>query len=339
MHAIIGCGRVAINHVYAFNCWKKKIKICCDIDVMKAEKFATKYNIKHYTNNINEILEDDEIDTVSICTDHGSHYNLTMQALKHKKNVIVEKPIALKVEDAMEMVDFAKKNGLILMAISQHRYDKLINEINLLLNKDLFGNIAVINAFLQCSKDDEYYLGSGWRGTMVKEGGSSLINQAIHTLDLLIYFFDRPKCLFTKKKTIKFTNKIETEDTLVSLLEFKNGAIGAFTTTNCSIINWKSYIEIVGTNGSISFTTGHPIKLINFKLNVENEAEIKTKLQKIQDEIEPLPPSQSYYGISHKYQILDFLNAVYNNKRLRMLPEAAVKTLATVLDIYQGGKS
>lgn len=336
MHAIIGSGRAAINHAYGMKENEEPILVCCDLSIEKAKAFAEKHGIPNYTDNYLEVLENSEITSVSVCTDHASHAKLTLEALEHNKHVIVEKPIALSLDDAQKMIDLAHKKSLVLAAVSQHRYDKLVREIKQLMDKKVFGEITMVNGFLQCSKDIPYYKESGWRGQLSKEGGSTLINQSIHTLDLIVHFLGVPTEIITKKENLKFKDVIETEDTLVSLFKFSNGAIGTFASTNTSVLTWKSWVEIVGTKGSIGFTTGFPVRLTTFKIDSPEADKIKEKLELIEAEREVLPPSQSYYGVSHKYQIKDFLKAIKTGDKLEMLPDEAKKTLGVVLRMYKG---
>lgn len=334
MHAIIGSGRVAINHVDAFNFNKSKIKYCCDIDENKLDYFTRKYNIEYKATDYKKILNDPDIRSVSICTDHASHAKISIDALNSGKHVIVEKPMALSIVDGRNMLDTAKKNNKILTVISQHRFDKLIIEIQKLIKNGIFGEITLISGFLECFKDEEYYKDSSWRGTLKKEGGSSLINQGIHTLDLIVSIMGVPLEIQSQKTNIKFKDIIETEDTLVSTMRFKNGALGTISTTNTSVETWRSEINIVGTKGSINFSTGFPIKVLNFVLNSKDEGKIRKHLLNIENEKEVLPPTASYYGISHRYQIKNFLEAVNGKSSLLINPEESLKTLETILKIY-----
>lgn len=334
MHAIIGSGRAAINHVDAFNFNKRKIKYCCDIDENKLNCFAEKYNINYKTIDYIDILKDPDIRSVSICTDHASHAKIAIEALNNGKHVIVEKPMALSIADGRNMLNTAKNNNKILTVISQHRFDKLIIEIQKLIKNGIFGEVTLITGFLECFKDEEYYKDSSWRGILKKEGGSSLINQCIHTLDLIVSIMGVPIEVQTQKTNLKFKGIIETEDTLVSTMKFNNGALGTISTTNTSVETWRSEINVVGTKGSISFSTGFPIKISNFILDSEETKKIRKYLSDIENEKEVLPPTASYYGISHRYQIKNFLETIESSANLVVNPEESLKTLETILKIY-----
>lgn len=339
-HAIIGCGRVAPNHVYGVKSYGEKVEMCCDVDKKKCEEFAKEYDIPTITTDYHEILVNKDITSVSICTDHASHAKLAIDALTAGKHVIVEKPMALSVDDANSMLLASKKYQRILMVISQHRYDLIAKKIKELLDLKIFGTIGLVNGSLNCFKDLEYYQDSYWRGKIAKEGGSTLINQAIHTLDLMVWMIGEPINIRSIQNNIKFKNITETEDTIVSSFKFPNEALGTLSSTNTSIKFWESKIEIIGTNGSITFRTGFPFEVIDFCLaDKKQESVLKAEFTSIEHKHEDLPPTQDYYGISHKYQISNFLDTLKGVAKLEMEPSEALKTLKVVLEIYRSARN
>lgn len=335
-HAIIGCGRVAPNHVVGIRSAKHDILICCDLDENKARQFAKTHNIKNITTDYKDILQNPAIQSVSICTDHASHAQIAIDTLNHGKNVIVEKPIALSLKDGQKMIDTSLKNKRILSVISQHRYNPVMKKILTYIRDGVFGDITMISGSLNSYKDKEYYTESNWRGKLSKEGGSTLINQAIHTLDLMVWIMDKPDLIKSKMATLKFKNIIETEDTIVSLFEFKNGALGSLSSTNTSVRFWDSKIELIGTKGLISFKTGFPFVVTDLELDDKKlQNKIKNELDKIASKKEDPPPTLDYFGISHKYQIKNFIDTIEGKSKLEMEPSEALRTLEAVLGIYK----
>lgn len=329
-HAIIGCGRVAGNHVFGSKQSGIDVKWCCDLDNLKLHDFAKKHKISKKTINYFDILKDDEVTSVSICTDHGSHSKIAVDALNYGKHVVIEKPIATTLNEAIEIIETRNKNKKIVTVCFQHRFDPLIQKIKETIDRGDFGKITAINANIQCSKTEKYY--NGWRGKTKTEGGSSLINQGIHTLDLLLWFFGIPIVHSVLMKNQKFSRKyFETEDTLTSLFEFNNGALCTFLTTNTSIVEWDSYIEIIGLKGRISFTTDFP-NLI-YKLDIENEL-IKQELQQTTEKRDFPPPSMNYYGVSHKDVLNNFFNSILGQEDLFISAEEGLNTLSVVNKIY-----
>lgn len=335
-HAIIGCGHIAPSHVYGCSKNNVEIEMCYDIDKDKAIEFAKIHKIKQVSDSYLQILNDNSITSVSICTDHGSHAKLTLQALAAGKHVIVEKPIALTLNDAKKMIATAKRLKKVLSVVSQHRYNPLIIEIQKIIKNGVLGDITLINSSLSCHKEEDYYKKSNWRGTHTKEGGSTLINQAIHTLDVVLSIKNLPVKTKSFKEKLKFKKVIETEDTLSAIMQFKDKSLATFSCTNTTIGGWDSKIEVIGTKGKISFSVDYPVKILNFVHEKANtEAEILDLLNSKAERFIK-PPSESYYGTKHREQMEDFFNVITKkSKKLFLEPVDALNTLSVVLSFYK----
>ncbi|MFA6518110.1 MAG: Gfo/Idh/MocA family oxidoreductase [Candidatus Shapirobacteria bacterium] len=335
-HAIIGCGHIAPSHVDG--CIHNNITIaaCCDLDIEKAKKFADTHKIASVANSFEEVLANSSIDSVSICTDHKSHADLAIRALESGKNVIVEKPMALSVQDAERMIATAKMHHNVLTVISQHRYNRVIMEIKKAIDSGTFGAITMVNATLNSQKNKEYYTNSYWKGKLDKEGGSTLINQAIHTLDLLLWIKGLPVDVGAFGSNLKFKGIIETEDTFASIMKFADESLAILSTTNTSIDIWDSKIEVIGTKGTITFSADYPVKVIHL---IHEDPEVAKTLGELLESYADKftePPPVSYYGTKHREQMGDFFNVVCGkSKSLFMEPEDALKTLTVVLKLYQ----
>lgn len=338
-HAIIGCGRIAPNHIFGCQSNNAEVSVCCDIDEQKAKDFAAKYNIQKYTTDYREILNDDGIKSVSICTDHGSHARLTIESLRAGKNVIVEKPLALSIEDGRQMIEESEKAEKALCVISQHRYNKMISRIRDFVKQGTLGQITLINATLNCSKNVDYYAKSAWRGTLDKEGGSTLINQAIHTLDLVVWMHGQPNTVYSLSSNLKFKEIIETEDTLAAIMKFDDDSLGVLSSTNASVDEWDSKIEIIGTLGTITFSTGFPSRILKFDYIDDALGEsLRNDLQQYAESPDDVPSTMSYYGTTHRDQMNDFFNVIDGKKdKLEMAPDEALKTLEVALRLYNRG--
>lgn len=333
-HAIIGCGRVANNHIYA--CQKLSnvnLQHFCDLDINKT-KLASKNLVKPVLFNDYQDLIDSDIDSVSICTDHGSHFEIAKACILKKKHILIEKPICISDKQANEISKVINdQEGVICSVVSQHRYDPLVDQIYKLSQNGVFGKIVTASGFVQCSKTNEYY--SGWRGKMETEGGSALINQGIHTLDLMIWMCGEIKKVKAISDNLKF-DKNETEDTIGATCQFASGSLGTLICTTASSIEWESYIDIVGTAGSIRFTTDFPNKILNIEVQGNDEA-VKN-LIRIQSERVAPPVGQHYYGISHDKQLENFFNTILGKEDLKVSVEDGIRTLRGVNMIYSSIK-
>jgi predicted dehydrogenase len=232
------------------------------------------------------------------------------------------------------MIRFAEEQKAVLSVVSQHRYNPIVRAIDKYVKSGGLGNLSLISGFLQCNKTQQYYEQSVWRGKLDTEGGSTLKNQAIHTLDLMILLAGFPTEIFTIKDNLKFKEFIETEDTLVSIMRFGKMTLGSISSTNTSKVHWDSNISLVGTEGSLQFTTGHPIKIIASELSPSSLSWLE-ELKALENlEQDTTNSSESYYGVSHRRQLTDFFNAVYSDSKLFMQPIEALNTLRAVHLIY-----
>lgn len=334
-HAIIGCGRVAQNHYNAAIKNGFKVEFCYDLDLEKAKNFAEKNNIKNYSNNYLEVLQNEKIDSVSICTDHKSHTEIA-QMLLDKKHLIIEKPFSTNLKNAKKFVKSIKNTNKKVSVIAQHRFDDVVNTVKALIEDNAFGKITLVNANLICFRDVDYYSKSYWRGTLNKEGGSTIINQAFHIVDTLVYLFGIPKKVKTFKNNFSFKNIIETEDTCVSILNYDN-FLCTLSSTNTSIQDWSTSIKIVGTKGNITFNIDFPEEIT--ELNISNE--LKNKYNKQFKTIEKnhkknLDSPVNYYGLSHIRQFENFKNAILENSTIKVGTKEALQTQSVIDMIYKG---
>ena len=243
-HAIIGCGRIAQNHYNAATENDMNVVVCCDRKLEKAKAFAEKNHIPRYTDNYKELINDEEIDSISVCTDHRSHTDIAQDFL-NKKHIIIEKPLSSHLEIAKAFEKKAKESKTVVSVISQHRFDDCVNLVKEMVDDKVFGDITLVNASLICHRDTSYYKDSYWRGTQDLEGGSTIINQSFHMVDTLEYIFGLPKKVISINRNLDFKNIINTEDTSISLVDYDK-FLCTIVSTNTSVQEWKTSIRIVG---------------------------------------------------------------------------------------------
>jgi predicted dehydrogenase len=330
-HAIIGCGRVARNHLFACNQLKfVDVNHFCDCNINKAIELSSNVASAYCCTDYEEIITNPKIDSVSVCTDHGSHYEISLKCIQNGKHVIIEKPVCIKDEHAQVLINTSIFHpNSIVSVISQHRYDPLITEIHNIIKEGILGKITAILGMVQCSKKENYY--SDWHGKILTEGGSALINQGIHTLDLMIWMAGTIIKTFAIRNRMKFN--IETEDNICAALYFDSQALGTLICTTTSSIEWDSYIDIVGTEGSIRFTTDFPNRLIS--VNINKYPQVISQLKNIEAQKPKNPVGQHYYGISHNSQISNYFNAILGHEKLKVSLIDGVETLRTVNMIYK----
>ena len=184
---VIGCGVIAPSHIESFKFLEDvEIKWACDLVPEKAGKMAEQYGIPHITTNYLEVLNDPEVDCIAVCTDHGSHAQIVADAMDHKKHVICEKSLGRSHECLEKMLAAHKRNPeLAFGGIFQHRHEPVNRVLKELIDSGAFGTITTVSMNVNSQRTNEYYLADAWRGTWAQEGGSILINQAIHYIDLI----------------------------------------------------------------------------------------------------------------------------------------------------------
>lgn len=247
---IIGCGMIAHIHASAI----KKIEGgevygVYDPILEKAEGFAAKHKCKVYL-SVEEMMKDRELNIINICTPSGTHADLAITAAQAGKHVVVEKPLAVRTEDAQAVVDAQEENGTKVCVISQLRFSPGVQTARNAVQKGQLGKLIMGGLSMRYYRSEEYYRNGAWRGKWDTDGGGALMNQGIHGLDILTYICGPVVSVRGFFKTL--LHDIEVEDTLCAILEFKNGALGTVEASTAIKPGSARRIEIGGTEGSIT---------------------------------------------------------------------------------------
>lgn len=332
VHAIIGCGRVAPNHVDGFSAldgWE--LRWACDRDFRIAQDFARRHGLPRAAASIEEVLADPDLTSVSIAVDHGQHARLAEQALLAGKHVLVEKPLALSPLDGERLVGCAAQRELVLSVVSQHRYDPLVLAVRNWLCEGLLGSLLYAQVSLEAGREVTYYTSSYWRGSRLGEGGSALINQGYHCLDITRFLCGELQVRAAVAGRRALEGVIETEDTISALLlagampVTLNVTVGSSTT-------WRTRIELVGTLGTVSFDLDHPGALHRVTGNATLRQ--RAEMERLRSQTEE-PPGIDYYGVSHRRQIADFAAAVCDGVPLASDVQSALTMIELLQDIYR----
>lgn len=302
-YAIVGCGHIAKKHVSAIEAVKgAQLVAVCDTDKERMAEYVTQ-GIKGYT-DYHDLLADESIDVVCICLPTGLHAKFTIEAAESGKHVIVEKPMALSLEDADEMIAACKRNCVKLSVVHPNRFRPAIQQLRNRLEEGAFGKIGHANATVRWNRNDEYYLKAPWRGTKAMDGGV-LMNQAIHNMDLLLWMMGEAEEVTTYAATR--IRKIETDDTSVSVIRFKSGALGVLeAAVTIYPRNLEETLSVFGETGTavIGGPTANWIKTWKFAdLTDEESQQTITRIE------------QDPFGIpGHQCIIQDMTDAIQNDR-------------------------
>lgn len=325
---IIGCGAIFPMHAASIQANEyAELSAVCDIRPERAEKRAQECGCRWYT-DYKDMIEQEKPDSVHVCLPHYLHAPVSVYALEHGCHVLCEKPMATTVEDAQKMLGAAKRSGKTLDIIFQNRYNpgsKLIKET---ISDGTLGAVHGARAVVCWNRSEEYYHESGWRGTLEKEGGGVCVNQAIHTLDLMLWFCGkRPAAVKASLDTR--THAIEVEDDASGMITFEDGTRANFWFTNNNCTDSPVEIVLWCENGTA--------KLVGDKAEIKlNDGRVLTAQNG--DEVFRYGEMKNYWGFSHVRQISDYYNHLVHGEPLFVTCKDAFETHKVMCAILTSGR-
>lgn len=304
-HALIGCGRVAPTHVDAARYASPlSLRDVVDIDSAKAQAFAQQWGLNAVS--LDGVLRDPTVVSVSVCTPHDTHFDLTKAALNAGKHVLLEKPAALEPAEVVELAAVAAKRSCHLFPIAQHRFDPLVSVARDLLASGDLGTIRMARVSLECVRDPAYYGESDWRGSWAREGGSVLMNQGYHFVDMLLWLLGPAVRTSAVMANLANRNVMETEDSLAATLDFQCGALGVISISGAAGGQWNNVIELVADQGSLAFDLSTPARVHRLDLSSKRALKHWRAIVAEAQSVIPMPVGVSYYGVTHRthFQVL-----------------------------------
>lgn len=326
--AIIGCGFIAKKHALAIeNIEAAKLVAVCDKIPENMDFYVKEYGATPYE-NMEEMFEQEAIDVVCVCTPTGAHEAIAIEAAKAKKHIILEKPIAMTLQQADNIIKTCRENNVKLAIVHPNRFRPVVQELKKILDQNLLGKISHANAIVNWNRNQEYYDQSPWRGTKAYDGGA-LMNQAIHNVDLLVWFMGEVEEVYSMEATR--LRKIEAEDVSNGVVRFKSGALGIIqAATTVYEKNFEESITIFGEKGTVKIGGTNAI-YFEF-LNIDGMP--KEKESALIEKIESDP-----WGVpGHQRIIEDMIDAVKNDREPAINGEEARKSLELVLSLYQSAE-
>lgn len=330
-YALIGCGRISPNHIAAAIANNLEIVAICDIDKECIEdkrlKFDLNESVKGYTDYI-EMIETEQPELVAIATESGKHAKIALDCIEHGCNLIIEKPIALSLEDADKIIEAAEKKGVKVCACHQNRFNKSIQKIREAVDKKRFGKMFYGTAHIRWCRDHEYYDRAIWRGTWEQDGGA-LMNQCIHNIDLLRWMLGDDILEVVGMTDRLHHDYIEAEDLGIALVRFKNGSYGIIEgTTNVYPKNLEETLYLFGEKGTIKAggASVNRIEEWNFSDALDDPDVVKKQFHEN-------PPN--VYGYGHTPLYADVINAINSDTQPYVDAKAGKRALELVLAIYK----
>ncbi|MBS4026489.1 MAG: Gfo/Idh/MocA family oxidoreductase [Clostridia bacterium] len=343
--AILGCGRISVKHIEAIvnNYEEIELVALCDTEALHMEEKEKKYfeylskaninteantQVKKYL-DYKEMLQNEALDLVAVATESGKHASMAIACLLSGAHVIVEKPMALSIEDADLMIKTAREQNRKLAVCHQNRFNPPIQKLRKAIEGKKFGKLIHGVASIRWNRNDNYYQQAPWRGTWAQDGGT-LMNQCIHNIDLLQWMLGDVDTIYAQTDT--FLRNIEAEDCGVAVVRFKNGALGIIEGTACVYPkNLEETLNIFGENGTVCIG-GLAVNRIETWDFADIDMNIDNKLLTAED-------PDTVYGAGHTPLFKDMIEAIKNDREPYITGEEGKKAMEIVLAIYQSNKT
>lgn len=324
--AVIGCGLISKNHLKALkNVKNAECRAVCDIVEEKARAAGEAYGISKVYRDYHDLLRDPEIDVVHICTPHHLHGDMAVEALRAGKHVLCEKPMALKAEDARRMIEARDASGKYLGICFQNRYNEASRYMKELLGRGELGRIMGGRGQVTWDRKPEYYTTSPWRGRWATEGGGVLINQAIHTFDLLQWLTGPVERVEAGMGTRRLKDAIEVEDTVDILMTGTEGQRILFYASNCYVKNAPVELEIICEKGSV--------KMVGNVVVTERDGK-----ETAEDYSSGQVLGKDYWGSGHGFLIDDFYSCIREGREFMVSGEEAFVSVRLLEAVYRSAR-
>ncbi len=336
-YALIGCGRIAVNHVKAVANNGLEFVAMCDIDAAKFDVMLDKADCgrfpetARYTDYKLMLAEHPEIDLVAIATESGEHARIALDCIDAGKHLIIEKPIAMSMADADEIVRRADERGVKVSACHQNRFNVAVQQLRQALESGRFGRLSHGSIHVRWNRGRQYYDQAPWRGTWAQDGGT-LMNQCIHGIDLLRWMMgDEPVEVYGQTRQ-RFHDYLEAEDVGVAVVRFANGAVATIEgTSNVYPRNLEETLYVFGENGTVKIggTSTNNIDVWNFADETEAD-EANKGLEEA---------TSNVYGNGHTALYADVVDAIENDRRPYVDAVAGRNAVEMVLAVYKSQKT
>lgn len=334
-YALIGCGRIALNHVKAVCNNHLEFVAACDLEYTKIAKLLNKAeysdpdSVKQYT-DYKKMVEENDLELVAIATESGVHAEIALYCIDHGINCIIEKPIAMSMQDADEIVRRSREKGVKVSACHQNRFNVAVQEMRRALESGRFGKLSHGSIHVRWNRNEGYYTQAQWRGKWSSDGGA-LMNQCIHGIDLLRWMMgDEIEEIYGQTRQ-QFHNYLEAEDIGMAVVKFKNGAIATIEgTTNVYPQNLEETLYLFGETGTVKLGGISTNNIDVWQFADEDEEDERKKGLK--------ETTSNVYGNGHTRLYADMVDAIRDDRLPYVDAVAGRNALEVVLAIYKSQK-
>jgi predicted dehydrogenase len=353
---IVGCGAIGPTHAAAIQqlSAQENVELLAVADLIgqRARDMAGKYGVARVYGSDDELIADKDVDVVVFCTPSGQHADGSVKALEAGKHVVVEKPMEVSLEACDRMIAAERKTGRKLAVISQHRWDYASQLVRRAVDDHKLGRLVLADMSVKWWRTQQYYDSGDWRGTWKLDGGGALMNQGVHTVDLLQWLAGGVESVQSHARTAAH-ERIEVEDVVVAALTFKGGAIGTLTASTSCFDGMPARLDLYGTEGS-AVIEGDRLRLFKLKsgethaeqapnphavsVAMGGTASVKEQAAKRLMEEASKDPG-AVWGDAHREQLRDFVRAVRGNGKPLIDGVEGRKPVEIILAVYESART
>lgn len=332
-YALIGCGRIAINHIKAVINNQLELVSVCDVLPSKMEELLSKQGlaenkeILRYTDYRQMIAEHPEIQLISIATESGSHAEIALYCIDQGINLIIEKPMAMSIADADEIIRRAEANHVKVSACHQNRFNIAVQKLRKAVESGRFGKLSHGSIHVRWNRNKDYYTQAPWRGTWAQDGGA-LMNQCIHGIDLLRWMMGSEVVSVYGQTKQQLHHYLEAEDVGMAVVNFANGAVATIEgTTNVYPQNLEETLYVFGQWGTVKLggKSTNNIDVWDFADETDEDRSNKGLEE----------AASNVYGNGHTSLFADVVEAIENDRQPYVDAKAGRDALEMVLAIYK----
>ena len=327
--ALVGCGRISTNHFEALSRIEGlRLSAVCDVVEERAKAAGEKWGVPWFT-SYEQLLERGECDVVTLATPSGMHPSHGIMAARAGKHVVSEKPMAISLSAADDLVNACDEAGVQLFVVKQNRLNATIQLLKRALDKGRFGRLFMANATVRWARPQEYYDQAKWRGTWEFDGGA-FMNQASHYVDLIQWLVGPVESVMAKTATM--ARRIEAEDSGAAVLKFRNGAIGVLEVTMLTFPrNLEGSITLLGEKGSVKIAGTAVNKIETWQFAEYDDDD------RLVEAANTSPPS--VYGFGHEPYYRNVLKVLRGEAAPDTDGRGGRKSLELILGIYESAKT
>jgi UDP-N-acetyl-2-amino-2-deoxyglucuronate dehydrogenase len=325
---LVGCGRIAKRHSELLGLHQIKgaqLMAVCDLNEIRAREIGERFNVAYFT-DMHEMMQSKKIDVIVVLTESGNHSKNVVELARYGKHFVVEKPMALTLDDADAMIEACDKAGVRLFVVKQNRFNVPVVKLRNALDLGRFGKLVLGTIRVRWCRHQAYYDQASWRGTWSMDGGV-LTNQASHHVDLLVWMMGDVESVFAHSTTA--LAKIEAEDTAVVVLKFRNGALGVIeATTATRPKDLEGSISILGEGGTVEIGgfAVNEMKTWQFVKKLHEDNEVISKYS-----VNP----ENVYGFGHQAYYEHVVDCISHNGPHLVDGIVGRKSLELVSAIYE----